>query len=404
MRPLRSILLMFVIAFPAAAQERAAEWRDDIRALASQLEQVHPRFKACGLTPDLRRGFDDLAARAGALRDEEITIGIQRLLAQAGDGHTLLWPFGMKRGQLMRIPVGLWQFDDGLYVIRSARPEIVGKRVVKIGSLGAAEVMERLEPYISHDNVNQLRWAAPLYATFTDLLVATGAVPERGRAALTLEGGGEVVFEAVPVDPDDLETKLVAPPGVAPPMVFAHRHEKFWSTRLPGGALYVQVNAIDDAKEQTLAAFGTDLRNQLAGTRKLVLDLRLNNGGEASKANELLKTLIAFDVSGGRIAVLIGRMTFSAAQTLATRLDEWTAAQFVGEPTGSRPNHYGNERPFKLPHSGLRGTIASGLNQPVTARDTRTAIEPDVAVPLLAADYFRGADPALDAAVQLLSK
>jgi uncharacterized protein (DUF2267 family) len=129
----------------------------------------------------------------------------------------------------------------------------------------------------------------------------------------------------------------------------------------------------------------------------------LNNGGEASKADELLRTLIAADTLGVRLAILTSRMTFSAAQTFAARIDQWTGAVFVGQPTGSKPNHYGNERKFQLPDSGLRGTISSGLNQPVTARDDRPTIAPDIAVPTRASDYFAGADPTLDAAVRALT-
>ena len=76
---------------------------------------------------------------------------------------------------------------------------------------------------------------------------------------------------------------------------------------------------------------------------------------------------------------------------------------FVGEPTGSKPNHYGNERKFVLPNSGLRGTISSGFNQPVTSRDERRTIAPDISVPTRASDYFAGRDPALDAAVKALT-
>jgi C-terminal processing protease CtpA/Prc len=161
---------------------------------------------------------------------------------------------------------------------------------------------------------------------------------------------------------------------------------------------------MSDAAHESLAAFATRLRTELAGKRFAVVDLRLNNGGEASLSDELLRTMIAFDVNGGRIATLISRMTFSAAETFATRLDQWSGTIFVGEATGSKPNHYGNERTFKLPHSALRGSIASGLNQPVTARDERTTIEPDVKVPLRSSDYFAGHDPALAAAIEALRR
>jgi C-terminal processing protease CtpA/Prc len=242
----------------------------------------------------------------------------------------------------------------------------------------------------------------PLYATITDFLLAAGATTNRDQITLTLDDGQAVTMTAVAVNPQELETKLPAPAAHAAPLYLQHRDLPFWSMTLPGGTPYIQLNSVDDAEDKTLAAFGKELRPLLAKAGGAILDLRLNNGGEARKANELLRSMIAFDATGGRLAVLISRMTFSAAQTLATRLDEWTGATFIGEPTGSRPNHYGNERPFKLPHSGLRGTIASGLNQPITAHDDRTAITPDLAIPSRAADYFAGKDPALEAAVKYL--
>jgi C-terminal processing protease CtpA/Prc len=195
---------------------------------------------------------------------------------------------------------------------------------------------------------------------------------------------------------------LIAPGTAAVPLSLSRAEDPFWAVELPGGVLYVQVNAMNDGRDETLAAFAIALRRRIAGFRAVAVDLRLNNGGEASKADELLRTLIAADTQGVRLAVLTSRMTFSAAQTFAARIDQWTGAVFVGQPTGSKPNHYGNERKFLLPNSGLRGTISSGLNQPVTARDERMTIAPDIAVPTRAKDYFAGADPTLDAAVRTL--
>lgn len=102
--------------------------------------------------------------------------------------------------------------------------------------------------------------------------------------------------------------------------------------------------------------------------------------------------------------ILVGRSTFSAAHTFATRVDAWTSAIFVGEPTGSKPNHYGNEAPFTLPHSGIRGTLSSGWNQPVTSRDYRVWIPPDIPVQQTSRHYFDGQDPVLDRGVAVAHK
>ena len=78
---------------------------------------------------------------------------------------------------------------------------------------------------------------------------------------------------------------------------------------------------------------------------RLILDLRRNNGGEATLTPPLLRTLAWFEAEHGprSIVVLIGRNTFSAAQVFLTRLLTLTDPMLVGEPTGSRPYHVGDE-------------------------------------------------------------
>lgn len=384
------------------ADERADDWKRDLAALSEELVRVHPRFRTCGLPAEVAGLRDALAARVGSLTDAQIVVETQRLLAAVGDGHTLLWPFGMQRGVLGRLPLSLWSFADGLFVVQAADTTLVGRRVVRVGALLPAEALRRVRPFLSVDNENQAAWAAPFYLTLPDVLAAIGAADSPAGATFTFDGSGERRLVASPVDPERLELKLVPPPGAAGSGWLARANEPFYAEEVRPGLLYVAVNAMRDGKGGTLADFGKALRTRLAASRGAVLDLRLNNGGDAARGDELFRSLVAFDASGGRLAILVSRMTFSAAQTVASRLDQWTSAMFVGEPTGSRPNHWGNEREFRLPYSGLRGTISSGWNQPVSARDARTEIAPEIRVDLRSEDYFAGRDPALDAALAAL--
>lgn len=397
------LVLLLAASLPLFAADRTAGWRQDLGVLAAELKRLHPRFRECGLTPDLEARHAALSARIGGLSDEQAVVEIQRLLASVGDGHTLLWPFGMKKGTLLRLPLTLWSFEEGLYVIDASDRSLIGKRVERIGGVPAAQVLARLEPYVSHDNAEQVLWAAPFYATLTDFLAAVGAAEDRNAAILSFEGDGRTAVRAEPIDPAALHEKLIPPKTAPAPLYLSRAEDPFWATELPRGVLYIQINATNDGRDETLAAFAIALRQRIAGFRAVAVDLRLNNGGESSKADELLRTLIAADTQGVRLAVLTSRMTFSAAQTFAARLDQWTQAVFVGQPTGSKPNHYGNERKFELPNSGLRGTISSGLNQPVTARDERVTMTPDIAVATRASDYFAGADPTLEAAMKALT-
>ncbi|HKA35181.1 MAG TPA: hypothetical protein VKH43_00070 [Thermoanaerobaculia bacterium] len=93
----------------------------------------------------------------------------------------------MRKGALLRLPLMLWSFEEGLYVVDSADRGLIGKRVAAIGGLPAADVLRRLEPYVSHDNAEQLLWALPFYATMTDFLAAVGATRDRRETVLDFE-------------------------------------------------------------------------------------------------------------------------------------------------------------------------------------------------------------------------
>ena len=72
---------------------------------------------------------------------------------------------------------------------------------------------------------------------------------------------------------------------------------------------------------------------------------------------------------------------------------------FIGESTGGRPNHFGDQSVNPLPYSVLHVSVASRYYQDANLSDGRMAIEPHIAIPVLASDYFANRDPAFDAAI-----
>ena len=96
--------------------------------------------------------------------------------------------------------------------------------------------------------------------------------------------------------------------------------------------------------------------------------------------------------------MIIGRGTFSGAQTLVTRLEATTSAILVGEPTGGSPNHFGDAVTLQLPRSGLTLTVSSVYHGDAAPGDVRRrSIAPHIPTPLSSADYFSGRDPAVAA-------
>jgi C-terminal processing protease CtpA/Prc len=102
----------------------------------------------------------------------------------------------------------------------------------------------------------------------------------------------------------------------------------------------------------------------------------------------------------GRLFVIIGRSTFSAGKDFALDVARNTEAIFVGEPTGGMPNNYGYSVIVRLPNSGIEVGIASTYVFKGRSQDLDPWLEPDIVVPVTAADYFAGRDAALEAVIQ----
>jgi hypothetical protein len=136
---------------------------------------------------------------------------------------------------------------------------------------------------------------------------------------------------------------------------------------------------------------------------RLIIDVRNNFGGSGGLNRTLVTSLIGNDSLNrhDRTFVLIGRRTFSAAQMLVNELERYTHVTFVGEPTGSRPDHFGDPQKIRLEHSGLTLRVSRLHWSSYTAFDERDSTHPDFPVEWTADAYFSGQDPALDFALGL---
>src|SRR4029078_1324359 len=99
----------------------------------------------------------------------------------------------------------------------------------------------------------------------------------------------------------------------------------------------------------------------------------------------------------GRLVVLIGRITFSAAANFATDLEQSSAATIAGEAARWSAHPYGDARDVALPYGDQSVFVATRYWQRSTPEDQRITIEPDIAADLSSADYFAGNDPVLQA-------
>ncbi len=391
-------------------------WLADLDQLERELKRLHYYYRDHALPPSFSNIYQDLRGSISELNDSEIASEIQRALATLQDGHTVSYPFGMTRGQSPHIPVATYIFSDGVFVISAPKKQknLIGTKVLSIGGVKVDKLLTNLQQYVSAENESEFRWVAPMYMMFGEFLSGAGAKIETAAVAFTVLGADgasstvNVPLSNKAVNPAIIPVRLPAysAKGIKPSPYLERNNDNFWLVSDPGLRLtYTQLNSIGNSKKESLKDFALRLRQILNSSQSenLVIDLRYNNGGDGRLLPELIRTAVWFETAmEGKIFVLMGRNTFSAAQTLLNRLENFTNATFVGEPSGSKPNRFGNETQFKLNYSGLLGSISSGYNQAASSRDLRIWIPPQVPVALSSQDYFTAVDPVMQVVIRII--
>jgi hypothetical protein len=392
---------------------RNAGWRSDIAYYLEQMRRQHYVYRSRPLPPAMLTAAQRLSANVPRYSDERMLAEFEHLASFAGDGHTYMLPFGAQRVGAHMLPLRLFQFSDGLYVVdalNDSGQKWIGSRVLKIGSRSAEEVINAMRPTLSVDNRFGYLWVGPPLLSFAGYLEKFAGVTPGASVPLTLRTRtGDVVHVNVPLMPaPPLRGIPKLPPSKVPgappaPLYLKNVPQNFWFTPLAGDSvLYVQFNQVADAPDESLAAFAGRLGDTLAARppRTVIIDVRHNNGGNLMLLTPLVTALHNYESSrrDARIYVLMGRNTFSAAQVFLGRMDRETNATFAGEPSSSRPNFVGEESPVQLPWSGAIGSISDRYHETIPG-DKREWIAPTVRYIPSARDYFANKDPLLDLVV-----
>lgn len=140
---------------------------------------------------------------------------------------------------------------------------------------------------------------------------------------------------------------------------------------------------------------------ELTLAERLIIDLRNNSGGNSSVLSNQMERLASHPrlAQPGSIIALIGPVTYSSGMMNAHQLRENAHATLVGEPTGGKPNSYGEVRTFRLPNSGLSVSYSTKYFRML--EEDPPSVEPDVLVELESGAHFGGQDPVLRRALKL---
>jgi hypothetical protein len=180
-----AIAAAIVIAQSKSGQDRVDGWRGDIEYLVAEAQRVHAGPGRPAHSPVFAQAAAELSRRIPDLPDHRIAVEIQRLVAMLGDGHSLVYPMPSPRMPFATLPLDLYLFDDGLFVVDGSRlaEDLIGSRVVRFGGRPAEDVLRDMAPYVSRDNDMALKAFAGLYLVVPAFLEACGAADSADRAA-----------------------------------------------------------------------------------------------------------------------------------------------------------------------------------------------------------------------------
>jgi Peptidase family S41 len=400
---LLAIPLVVAVGCAGAAEPAApTPLQRELTELVEEMARIHPDVDHEVPLSELRAEAAALAERAPAISRAELVVGLMRLTTLGDrDGHGGIFLFDPAHSRPFHFyPLRVHSFADGVHVVADATGRgLVGKRVTAIDGVPVADVVERVEPLIPHDNASTVRLLLPEYLVCAEALRGLGIVD--GPATYAFADGSSVTLDqTVPASGYSLGTAYAPLPTPRPQLLYRGLDQPFVLAPLERGrSLYLGYHQVATPPQALLDRI---LRQARApGFRRLVVDVRQNGGGNNTTYGPLIDLLRQQPLRRrGKVVVLIGRLTFSAAGNFAAEVDARTRALLVGEPSGGAPNQWGDRAPIVLRQIGLTAYVALEYVE-VNSRDRRLAVEPDVRVEPTAADFRAGRDPVLARALGL---
>lgn len=374
-------------------RQTPASWAQDLDTMRASLVKHHPQpfFQRpeASFDAELQRLRSDLPK----LSTEQAWVRWAALVASLGDEHTgLAFPAEMQRSSLR-----VQRFQEGFFVTEAPAEatHLFGAQLLRVGGIPVLEVERRLASLLPTHSPGMLAKGIPLYLARPGVLRGLGMVDAQGQSGLSLRlATGEVVTTHLPLGGTSLRH-----PGAYTGLRWQKADQAYWHEVLGPGRVYLKVNRCQADPQrpfgQVVQAVMTAL--EAGPSRHLLVDLRDNPGGSSRLLEPLIKALMKGPPLDS-LQVAIGRRTFSSAVTNSIQLRDLARATLVGEATSGKPNHFGEVHSEVLPISGL-GFACSTRRFRLVPNDP-SALEPEVAFPVTAADFLSGRDPLLSAFLQ----
>ncbi|HEX4911962.1 MAG TPA: hypothetical protein VFV64_14480 [Permianibacter sp.] len=411
----------------------ATDYQADLDKVQQLLAQdtafnASERQHAEAMLTALRRDAPSLSAPA-------FQLGVAKLFALAQNGHTMLLT-GLWPSQFNRIAVRTQVFADGIFVLDADDRTLIGQKLLAIDGQPAEQLRQRFTEYWGALPNKCDDWLG-YWLESAELLHAAGLAEKpdaltlqvqnsKGKisevtlpASVQLPAHGRYAFFSHSRLVELLPANLAA--RAPTPLYLAEPDKLFRHAALPElNAFYLQLRYNTHAAGQRLDSAFIDAALAAIAAQKpqhIIVDLRLNSGGDLNNTRALMQTLPTLLPANGKIFAITSGRTFSAGIASLGYLKQAGGDRvvIVGEPVGDMLEYWAEGSLVELPVSKAEILIATERHNYVTGcqeADCHGSIRkhpirvqslaPDIRAPLRYQDYQRGIDPALQAIVTAL--
>ena len=411
-RTILFVALLGMLSMPARAQLSVAQWQTDIDVLAENLLAKHPDFYTKHTPDEFEDAIESLEEQLATLDDSQIVMELNRLVAMGGDSHTNI-EFSEYAKPMHRLPIQCIVLADGVFISAATAPnkELVGAQIIKFGDTEALDAFDKISVLFGYENNSRLINAGSSYLPLLPALAAVGLAEAFNADTYDLtikDNDGERIVTIDCTIPESRPQWVSFAQNFKDgmPLMYRKSNGDYQTDFLADSkTFYLAYNKCKDAKDfpmELLIKFVMEKSEELDAQR-IVIDLRFNDGGDETVLWPMIDALKASErfSTPGRIMTLISRYTFSSAMSNAHQLRDRAGAVLIGEPTGGKPNHFGELNSFILPNSKL--TVSHSTKWFQKVEGDLDAVYPDLLVEVGSADFFAGNDPVLDAALSYKS-
>jgi hypothetical protein len=422
-----------VFAQPAAMAEDIAQFRREFMAVDKSYS-VPARAEA-------ERRLAALEKSLAGTTAAQFELEIARIVALADNGHTNAAALPRARRH-NRVPIRLAPFIGDFFVLRAraAHADLLGARLLSIDGQPSAKLRDSAHALTGGTPAFRDR-SASLFLESPQLLHAAGAARAADAAMYVFERDGRRIERRLDGEPPDPDTPTLpssfvlfpVPGGAegedwrglldpnAAPWALMDAAARFrWREAPELDALVVELRQNRSTPGHDIGEFQSLVQRELRARtpRNLVLDMRMNGGGDLTTTRSFMQSLPA--LVPGTIVVLTSPWTFSAAISSIGYIEQIAPERvtIVGEAVGDRLEFWAEGRPVTLNRSGIvisrateRHDYATGckpfkdchgnvVRHPISVR----TLEPNVAAPWTLDAYRAGRDPAMEAAARLLKQ